>query len=141
MNWQQALEIVVTRTKHEPYRALCADDHPDRDHWRARMVERATGKPVEYPSLARQAGNLAGAIGRAVGAIVSGEAVLVPDDVLAERRRICGSCAHHDPAADRCKLCGCWTARKQQLATESCPLAPPRWTRWEKPTDDDRPGS
>ena len=134
MDWREALETVVGRTKHERFRALCAEDHPDHAAHRARVVAMATGTaPVAYPSVGRQAANLMGAIGRAAGAIVSGDPVLVPPEILAARKLICGACPNFDPAAGRCRLCGCWTDQKQRLATEACPDAPRRWDRWEKP--------
>ena len=48
MTWNQALDLVVARTGHEPFRRLCAEDNPDaeqRDAYRALMVELATGEP------------------------------------------------------------------------------------------------
>jgi hypothetical protein len=41
MSWEADLELVINRTKHERYRQLCADDHPDHEIWRARMIEKA----------------------------------------------------------------------------------------------------
>ena len=49
MTWQEALEIVMVRTGHEPYRRLTADDHPDREIWRARMIAKARGAPPPPP--------------------------------------------------------------------------------------------
>jgi hypothetical protein len=51
VDWTEALEIVIERSRggqrygHERFRALCAEGHPDREIWRARMVETATGTP------------------------------------------------------------------------------------------------
>lgn len=44
MMWQEALEIVVARTRHERYRELCSDDNPDaeqRDAYRTGVIEMA----------------------------------------------------------------------------------------------------
>jgi hypothetical protein len=46
-DWMTALEIVVARTKHQRYRALCAPGHPDHPAWRARVraLAAAPGPP------------------------------------------------------------------------------------------------
>jgi hypothetical protein len=41
MDWTEALKIVIARTRHEPYRELCADDHPDHCAWRRLMLRLA----------------------------------------------------------------------------------------------------
>ncbi len=46
MTWQDALDLVVARTRHERYRVLCHDKHPDHAIWRARMISQATGEPI-----------------------------------------------------------------------------------------------
>jgi hypothetical protein len=46
MDWTEALDIVIARTKHEPYRTLCAEGHPHAETWRERMVAMATGQPL-----------------------------------------------------------------------------------------------
>jgi hypothetical protein len=89
------------------------------------------GATPRYPSLAEQAGNLLAAAGRIVAAAVQGEAIMVPAAVLEERKSICAGCEQFDPGPGRCRLCGCYTSRKLTLATESCPLDPPKWNRWE----------
>ena len=48
MNWQDALEIVVARTKHAPYRQLCSDANTqpapnNRDAYRREMIRQAAG--------------------------------------------------------------------------------------------------
>ena len=45
MTYPEALEIVIARTKHERYRQLCADDHPDHLAWRAHVIAEASGAP------------------------------------------------------------------------------------------------
>lgn len=100
MNWEKALEIVVTQTRHERYRDLVADSHPDREIWRNRMVEKATGviqtytgnnadAPPAYPSLARQLTSAAGAAGRTIAAVATGQPVTAP--------RPCGGCGGPRP--------------------------------------------
>jgi hypothetical protein len=137
MTWEEALVIVLERTKHEPYRKLCADEHPAHEAWRRRMIEKATGEaPASYPGLFAMAGNLAGALGRAIDAAVHGEPVLVPAEVIEARQAICAACPEWVAEARRCRICGCYTDAKLRLACEQCPLPEPRWPRWEKPTDD-----
>lgn len=139
MEWSEALDTVVARTGHERYRVLCADDHPDHERHRRRMIERATGEAptptpaTPFPSPLRQAVNLAGAVGRVVVAAVQGGPVMVPPEVYAARRAICLSCEHNTAravGAVACGRCGCGGA-KLQLATEACPVG--KWTRYEEP--------
>lgn len=68
-------------------------------------------------------------------------------EVLAERQAQCQSCEYHDAEHDLCNLCGCplsqppligqalalvttgqKAASKSEMATESCPRDPPRWS-------------
>lgn len=129
MEWTEALDQVVARTRHERYRALCADAHPDHAAYRRLVIELATGTPAEYPPLITQASSVVGAIGRAAAAILAGEPVLAPRDVVRARQALCLICPEYDACAARCRLCGCRTAAKQQLATELCPIG--RWERHE----------
>ena len=46
--WQECLELVVFRTKHERYRELCADSHPHHLIWRQRVMALAG---VEVPEV------------------------------------------------------------------------------------------
>lgn len=127
MTWEEALEIVVARTGHEPYRTACADSHPGHEAWRARMVEKATGLPPvpAYPPIAVQAGNVAGAVVRVVGTAASGQSVFAPDEEQSRRLTICRGCENFD--VGRCRICGCNLALKVWLKTEHCPLEPPKW--------------
>jgi hypothetical protein len=100
-----------------------AADPPDPaklEHIRLRSAVREGPTPT-YPPLLDQAGNFAGAVGRAVAAAVRGEPVKVPADVLEGRKATCRACPRFDAAAGRCTLCGCYTAVKLTLATEACP--------------------
>lgn len=85
--------------------------------------------PAEYPSLAKMAGHLAGAVGRAAVAAVKGQAVTVPREEFERRMSICRACPEWDADRSRCRRCGC-TQGKQHLAREQCPLDAPRWGRW-----------
>ncbi len=131
VNWEDAIEIVVAKTKHERFRELCSNDNPNivqRDNYRKSVIAMATGEnqpQSEYPSVGQQIANAFGAAGRVAGAIMSGNQVLVSDEEFARRMSICESCPHWT-AEKRCKLCGC-RQEKLRLATESCPDNPPRW--------------
>lgn len=88
--------------------------------------------PGDFPSLPRQASNLVGALTRAAGAAIAGRPVFVPPEVLARRDSICAACDEN--LSGRCRKCGCgvraqWL-RKPRLATERCPLNPPKWDAW-----------
>lgn len=145
MNIENALEIVVGRTGQESYRDLCNPSHPrfnpDYIPVVMRMAENvpmpvaimgeggAVHAASEYPSLARQAYNATLAAGRAAGALATGQAVVVPPEVAAERLAICKSCDRYDADKQRCKACGCYNM-KMNLAQEQCPLNPPKWLRY-----------
>jgi hypothetical protein len=48
MTWQDALEIVVARTGHQRYRALCDHSHPDHGGYRE-LVLTLAGQPPPRP--------------------------------------------------------------------------------------------
>jgi hypothetical protein len=140
VDWTEALEQVIRRTGHDRYRVLCADDHPDHAIHRRRVIEKATGAtpiPATYPSLFRQAANLAGAMERVVVAAAKGEAVRVPIEEYSRRWQVCKTCEFNGmkPIGVRCTKCGCG-GMKLELATERCPVG--KWERWEKTPDGDR---
>ena len=85
-----------------------------------------------FPGTIQQLRNATVAAARAVGAAVAGRSVIVPDYIRVEREVICASCEEN--LAGRCRKCGCgvraqWI-RKTHLATEQCPLEPPKWLKW-----------
>lgn len=79
-----------------------------------------------YPPLREQAGNLMGTVGRIVAAVARGDPVWAPAEVIGRRRAICEACEFFDHSQARCRKCGC-TGLKLDLATERCPLEPPKW--------------
>lgn len=141
-DWRDCLERVMSGPGHKlDYRKLCADDHPRHEAWRARMcvkvglmaaIEQAPAK--QYPPLIQQARNAAGALGRVVTAVAKGATIRVSEEEHARRLAICQACEFHDAAKNRCTKCGCGGA-KLHLATERCPLEPPKWNRWEDPNN------
>lgn len=59
MDYAEAVEIVIARTKHERFRYLCSDDNPNREAWRAHVISEATGEPrqpaiTSNPTVQRQ---------------------------------------------------------------------------------------
>ena len=88
--------------------------------------------PADYPPRIKHMLNAGGAVVRVAGAAIRGRPVAVPEEVAAERLAICKACEKYDMSKSRCKACGCYTL-KTSLATEQCPLSPPKWTRWEPP--------
>ena len=86
-----------------------------------------------FPTLPQQAGHVIAAATRAVRAVVAGRRVRVPPEVQAAREAICAECEEN--LNGRCKKCGCGVRsqliRKTHLATERCPLNPPKWLKCE----------
>lgn len=51
--WESALAMVAEARNSGRYVELCADEHPDREYWRQRMIEIATGvDPVRQAAAA-----------------------------------------------------------------------------------------
>jgi hypothetical protein len=130
MSWEEDLEIVVKRTGAENLRVMCSEAYFD--HKRARekislMASQPEPVPGSFPPIMIQAGNAVAAAGRVIGAVVTGQPVLVPPEVLEARRSECETC--ENLLNGRCKLCGCPYEKKIRLATEECPMVPPKWHR------------
>lgn len=51
----------------------------------------------------------------------------VSDEVFDRRMALCLQCPHYDAAGPRCLKCTCGLQVKARMATEQCPLQPPRW--------------
>jgi hypothetical protein len=135
VEWTEALDLVESRTGVARYRELCDEANPDRllrDAWRARMVEMATDRPAAYPSLLRQAANLA----TSAYNHVAGGLQVVDRAEYDRRRAICGGCDRLDRERDRCTACGCMLAVKPWGAREACPLG--RWAGLGGPLPNDR---
>lgn len=118
----EQLDAAVASTGLERLRWLTSADNGNarrREAYRARVVHLAGGDPAEYPPLARQAKNLAGAAARFVA---SGLAV-VDREEYDRRRAVCLACptGHYDPARDACRACGCYLAAKPWSKAEHCP--------------------
>jgi Family of unknown function (DUF6171) len=120
MSWEADLEIVVKRTGVEHYRKLCSEAY--HDHKRMREKISLMAREPEFPSLAAQAGNALGALGRAAGQLLNGGPVLVDTEELERRLAICRACDQYRDG--RCLRCGCAVALKARLESETgkCPL-------------------
>ncbi len=105
-------------------RWLTSDNEVERRHAQHRL---GLSKPLEYPSLFQQATNLAHAVGSVVASAVRGEHVTVPHEEQDCRLAICHACEFWDPAQERCSKCGCFGQWKTWLASQKCPLNPPKW--------------
>jgi hypothetical protein len=136
MTYQEAIEIVVDRYHHERHRWLVSDENPEREQWRQKIIAMASDirnpkpKPrlppqaadASFPSLMVQAGNAMGALSRAAGQLLSGNALLVSPKELDRRLAICRACDQYKDM--RCLKCGCVVALKAKLESETgqCPL-------------------
>lgn len=47
--------------------------------------------------------------------------LIVSQEMVDMRTRICHGCKHYDPQSGQCKVCTCVISLKAQLATEKCP--------------------
>ncbi len=82
---------------------------------------------MEYPSLFQQTTNLGHAVGSVVTSAVRGEPITVSQEEQARRLAICHACEFWDAAQSRCSKCGCFGQWKTWLASQRCPLSPPKW--------------
>ncbi len=91
------------------------------------LKSKASEAPAPYPSWLTMAGNVASAAGRAISGAVQGERVARSVEEQGRCLVICQSCDQWDLARGRCRVCGCIGRWKTRLATEHCPLDPPKW--------------
>jgi hypothetical protein len=135
MSWEDDLVVVVNRTGVKRYEDLCSEAYHDHKRMREKISEMAREpETASFPPTHVQAGNAARALGRVVGAAVTGQAVLVPPEVRDTRWAQCMTCVHL--VNDKCRLCGCRFLAKIALATERCPIG-----RWEAYHGDANHGS
>ncbi len=122
MTIDEALGIMIERTGHERYRWLCLEqpDPIEQATWRNWIIEQAISP--NYPPIATQAQTFLSAVKDWVKA-----GLPVADRAERMRRRsICEICPLFDGSRKRCTKCGCKTALKPWLLTETCPDG-----RWE----------
>ncbi len=130
MDFAEALDLVVATTKHERYRFLTSEECPDHEHYRALILEMATGvprskpeeppDPVKYPPLTTQLKNVMAAAARHA----KNGFRKVGKKELARRLAICRSneCGIYDAEQDRCISCGCFANLKARAESEHCPV-------------------
>lgn len=99
---------------------------PADERFRRHIVGRSRVE-AGYPPTLDQVGNALAAAGRVLKAAVCGAPIRVDAEEQARRLAICEACPEYDPEQKRCRKCGCVSALKRRLATEHCPLDPPRW--------------
>lgn len=117
MNLSEALDIVVARTGHERFRALCDPADPAYDPaYPAYIIARA--EQDEPPGWLEKAGNFIAA----VGAHVATGMHTVDEETLRARLAICEGCDRYEPANDVCRICGCRMSVKASWAEQECPI-------------------
>jgi hypothetical protein len=131
VGWRDALRALESHSHIEAFRQLCSDENGDvaaREAWRKKVVRMAAGEMgAVYPSIASQVGSVLGAAGRAIGGVLQGVEVVRSGEEQARCLAICQGCEHYVTAESRCRICGCFAMLKIRLATERCPLDPPKW--------------
>jgi hypothetical protein len=130
MTWQEALEIVVSRTGHNAFQKKCDEGHPHHISWRAEMIRMASGEPrprAPGPSLMTQLGTAARAGMGVASAVAHRQPVLVSDAEYERRLTICRACPEYMPDAIKCRKCGCFLQLKARLATEDGQCPEDKW--------------
>jgi hypothetical protein len=130
MDIAEALDIQISRTKHERYRELCDPSHPDHAAWQSHVIIAASSPwppvppPVPLPAPAIEPPSLmtrvATAATAAVTFVASGFEVLTEADVQA-RLAVCNGCEQRT-GNGFCAGCGCYLAAKARLPHEVCPI-------------------
>jgi hypothetical protein len=127
MDCDTALDRLSSHPHIERFKTLRAGPHGE--DWCKRIIEIATGRS---PGVFQQARAVVQAGGRVVAAAVQGKEVFVTDDVFNERESECLICPFVVKTDDgrflKCSICKC-KQMKLRIATEQCPLEPPRWKR------------
>lgn len=77
-------------------------------------------QPMGMPSIPQMASNLGGDIAKNIKHALSGESLLVDENVAAERFNICKSCDFF--IENRCSKCGCFMEAKSKFTVSSCPV-------------------
>jgi len=87
----------------------------------------------KMPSVPTIAKNLAGSAVRTAKRMAQKKKVIVPNEVLEERKKECASCDKWHKKLNRCRVCGCKTNFKLRLAQEKCPHPDgPKWDIWSE---------
>lgn len=89
---------------------------------------------ISLPPVRVQAQNL----WRSVRGFVRSGMKLTPKEVRRARLAICQACPSYDLAQKRCRVCGCKNSAKVFVASDKCPLDPPRWLAIGPPVEPER---
>jgi len=83
----------------------------------------------QYPSLSEQGKNLAKFSFDLIKNALQSGALMVSEEIKAQRLEICKSCEWYDDSNEqsRCKKCGCFVIPKVSFALDSCPE-----NKWEQ---------
>ncbi len=113
----------VSRKKHAEYRLSL----PDAVSFKRILETKLPSESPTYPSWMTMAGNLAGSVERSVSAVIHGKQIIRTNQEQEACMAICKTCDRYDPKQSRCTICGCKMRLKTRLATDHCPLDPPKW--------------
>lgn len=116
------------RCRGEELRRLCTLVDPEALGYDPRYLSRLSpdADPPAYPSLARQAVNLAGAV---ASHVASGLAE-ASESEKARRLAVCRACPSFDATESRCRECGCYMEAKAGWESGTCPLG-----KWDAGTE------
>lgn len=130
MTWEEALEIVVSKTgvNKDHYINTCNESNLKYITNRQRLIDKAKAlliaednrpaTPAEtMPSLLEQAYNLAASMSEYAKSGFKN----VSDEVYKERISICDGCDLLRKEDRRCYECGCFVDKKAYIAVEECP--------------------
>lgn len=132
--WENDLEFVVSRTKHEAFREKCSDVNPKHERWRVEISRQAAllrgegprkpaANPQSYPPWRTQAHNLF----RDMMAFARSGGKLASKALRRARLARCEEpCEKWDAAQRRCRACGCKGDMKVYSLAAKCPLG--KWT-------------
>jgi hypothetical protein len=85
-------------------------------------VSSCCGTPnIAMPPISQQIKTAGKAMLNVVSNTLSGKQVLCDAETIEKRKNICFNCEFWNKEHARCKVCGCYTKLKQQLASEKCP--------------------
>jgi len=76
----------------------------------------------QYPSALEQTSNILKTGLDVAKSSISGESLLVSDEIKNQRMEICKSCEWFEARYNRCIKCGCFLRIKTTLAASHCPL-------------------
>lgn len=79
--------------------------------------------PQKYPNFWEQMKNFKDFAVKVGQDTVKGNSVLVSEETINERLKICGECSQFNAESKRCYLCGCFMEQKVKFTSSSCPVS------------------